>query len=218
VIWLRPTASLTAWLQGNGRGLRIAPGKRDLLVLDHVGNCARLGHPLTVHEWTLDGRTKRDRDAAPSVKVCPACFSCMPSARSVCPDCGHEFVVERREMEHVDGELVELPAHGRFMIGDKVAICNVRNSDYTVVSILSDDEVELKWPDLRNLVGGIYPCKTKDLILIDRPGADPRREQAQANTLEDLIAIGRRRNMKNPIGWARHVMAARGAKRGRVVA
>jgi hypothetical protein len=98
------------------------------------------------------------------------------------------------------------------MIGDKVAICNVRNNDYTVVSILSDDEVELKWPDSRNHVGGIYPCKTEYLILIDRPGADPRREQAQASTLEDLIAIGKRRGMKNPRGWARHVMAARQAK------
>jgi len=108
VIWLRPTASLTAWLQGNGRGLRIAPGKTDLLVLDHVGNCARLGHPLQVHEWTLDGRAKRERDQAPSVKVCPSCFCAMASAARECPECGHEFVPERRELQHVDGELVEL--------------------------------------------------------------------------------------------------------------
>ena len=158
VIWLRPTASLTAWLQGNGRGLRIAPGKADLLVLDHVGNCQRLGHPLQAHEWSLDGRTKRDRQAAPSVRVCPRCFSAMPSGRPVCPDCGHEFTPERRELQTVDGELVEVQRR------------------------------------------------------------EAKREQSQASTLEDLIQIGTRRGMKNPRGWARHVLAARGAKRARVAA
>jgi DNA repair protein RadD len=152
VIWLRPTSSLTAWLQGNGRGLRIAPGKRDLLILDHVGNCARLGHPLMVHEWSLDGRMRGDREKAPSVKVCPKCFSAMPSAKPICPDCGHEFVAERRELVHVDGELEEITTVSR------------------------------------------------------------KREQARATTLQDLIQVGQRRNMKNPVGWARHVMAARETK------
>ena len=109
VIWLRPTSSLTAWLQGNGRGLRIAPGKRDLLILDHVGNCTRLGHPLTVHDWTLDGLRKRDREAAPSVKVCPQCFSTSISTAQVCRDCGHVFAPpERRELRQVEGELQEI--------------------------------------------------------------------------------------------------------------
>ena len=44
---------------------------------------------------------------------------------------------------------------------------------------------------------------------------DSKREQAQANTLDELIAIGRRRNMKNPAGWARHVMAARSLRSGK---
>jgi DNA repair protein RadD len=152
IVWLRPTSSLTAWLQGNGRGLRIAPGKRDLLILDHVGNCARLGHPLMVHEWSLDGRMRGDREKAPSVKVCPKCFSAMPSAKPLCPDCGHEFVAERRELLHVDGELEEITTVSR------------------------------------------------------------KREQARATTLQDLIQVGQRRNMKNPVGWARHVMAARETK------
>jgi DNA repair protein RadD len=39
-----------------------------------------------------------------------------------------------------------------------------------------------------------------------------KREQARAFTLQDLIQIGQRRNMKNPVGWARHVMAARQTK------
>ena len=156
VIWLRPTQSLTAWLQGNGRGLRCAPGKADLLILDHVGNSARLGHPLTVHDWTLEGRVKRQRDAAPSIKVCPACFCALPSGRPSCPECGHTFAPERRELVHVEGELQELQQrHQR------------------------------------------------------------RAEQSSARTLADLVAIGKARGMQRPHAWARHVLAAREAKRGR---
>jgi superfamily II DNA or RNA helicase len=222
VIWLRPTASLTAWLQGNGRGLRIAPGKADLLVLDHVGNCQRLGHPLQAHEWSLDGRTKRDRQAAPSVRVCPRCFSAMPSAKQVCPDCGYEFTPERRELQTVDGELVEVQESREIKVGSYVTV--------------NDRDMESKYPGewrVSQLTAGLEaafvtkisagdPCgdghwlKIKRLRLVSRP--DHRREQATASTLEDLIQIGTRRGMKNPRGWARHVLAARGAKRGRVLA
>jgi DNA repair protein RadD len=156
VIWLRPTQSLTAWLQGNGRGLRIAPGKSDLLVLDHVGNCGRLDHPLAVHEWSLDGRRKRTREKALSVKVCPKCFAAMSSQASKCGECGHRFAVERRELMTVDGNLVEV---------DRDAVARAR-----------------------------------------------KREQGSAQTLEELIEVGRRRGMKSPRGWARHVLAARQTK------
>jgi hypothetical protein len=41
---------------------------------------------------------------------------------------------------------------------------------------------------------------------------EAKREQAQATTVEQLVALGKQRRMKNPHGWARHVMAARQAK------
>jgi superfamily II DNA or RNA helicase len=156
-ILLRPTQSVSLHLQMIGRCLRPQPGKT-AVVLDHVGNYQRLGHHLEEREWTLDGRMVRAKDAAPSVKVCPKCFAAMASAARLCPECGHEFVPERRELQHVDGELVEL------------------------------QQVER------------------------------RREQATAGTLEELIAVGQRRGMKNPAGWARHVHRARQAKRQGVVA
>jgi superfamily II DNA or RNA helicase len=113
VIWLRPTQSLTAWLQGNGRGLRVAPGKSDLLILDHVNNCRRLDHPLVSHEWNLDGKRKRQADKAPSVKVCPQCFAAMASQAKQCGECGHTFAAEVRELQQVEGELVEVAARER---------------------------------------------------------------------------------------------------------
>jgi superfamily II DNA or RNA helicase len=150
-ILLRPTQSLSLHLQMIGRCLRPQEGKQ-AVILDHVGNTQRLGHHLEEREWTLEGVTKRDRQAAPSVRVCPKCFAAMPSAKQICPDCGHEFQPERRELVHVDGELVEVQRR------------------------------------------------------------EAKREQGQAQTLEQLVDIGKRRGMKNPRGWARHVMAARQAK------
>jgi DNA repair protein RadD len=107
-ILLRPTASVGLHLQMIGRCLRPQPGKT-AVVLDHVGNTLRLGHHLEERDWTLDGLRKRDREAAPSVKVCPTCFATSPSAAQVCRDCGHVFAPpERRELKQVDGELQEI--------------------------------------------------------------------------------------------------------------
>jgi len=150
-ILLRPTQSVSLHLQMIGRCLRPQDGKT-AVILDHVGNTQRLGHHLEEREWSLEGTAKKDREKAPSVKVCPQCFSAMASAKPTCPDCGHQFVPERRELEHVEGELVELQRR------------------------------------------------------------EARREQATATTLEQLIDVGKRRGMKNPRGWARHVLAARQAK------
>ncbi|AZB50544.1 hypothetical protein [Synechococcus phage S-H1] len=113
-ILLRPTQSVGLHLQMIGRCLRPAPGKPPAVVLDHVGNTLRLGHHLEERDWSLDGERKiRDREKAPSVKVCPQCFAAMASRVSVCDECGHEFAPERRELETVDGELVELQAVAR---------------------------------------------------------------------------------------------------------
>ena len=45
------------------------------------------------------------------------------------------------------------------------------------------------------------------------PAQDFRNERARSQSLEDLIRVGQARGMKNPRGWAAHVIAAREAKR-----
>jgi DNA repair protein RadD len=106
-ILLRPTQSVSLHLQMIGRCLRPS-GEKVAVVLDHVGNTQRLGHHLEDREWSLDGVKKRQRDSAPSVKICPRCFAAMSSQARVCPECGHEFQPERRELQHVEGQLVEV--------------------------------------------------------------------------------------------------------------
>jgi ribosomal protein L40E len=95
-----------------GRCLRPS-GDKVAVVLDHVGNTLRLGHHLEEREWSLDGTPKRDREKAASVKVCPVCFAANPTGAQFCCECRHQFRAEVREIEQVDGELVELAARQR---------------------------------------------------------------------------------------------------------
>jgi hypothetical protein len=61
---------------------------QDAVVLDHVGNTLRLGHHLEERDWTLDGLRKRDREAAPSVKVCPSASPPHLAPRRYAPTAG----------------------------------------------------------------------------------------------------------------------------------
>jgi DNA repair protein RadD len=111
-IMLRPTQSVGLHLQMIGRCLRPS-GDKVAVILDHVGNTLRLGHHLEDRDWSLDGVKKRDREKAPSVKVCPVCFAANPANAQICVECRHEFRSEVRELRVVDGELVELAARAR---------------------------------------------------------------------------------------------------------
>jgi hypothetical protein len=48
---------------------------------------------------------------------------------------------------------------------------------------------------------------------VQRLRVEAKRAQAAAQTLEDLIAEGQRRGLKNPSGWAWHIHQARQKKR-----
>ena len=113
VQWLRPTQSLIIWMQGVGRGLRPAPGKDRLLLLDHVGNVHRHGLPDDPREWSLEGRKKGKRKAneEPDVAIhqCQSCYAVFRPGPSECPKCG-EPVKQKpsRELQVVEGELEKI--------------------------------------------------------------------------------------------------------------
>jgi superfamily II DNA or RNA helicase len=110
-ILLRPTDSLGLHLQQVGRVLRPCPGKPYAVINDHVGNTLRHGLPTDPREWSLEGRPKgkarKPSDAIP-IRICPACFSAIPSTANPCPECGHEVEQARRKLVTVEGDLREL--------------------------------------------------------------------------------------------------------------
>ena len=90
IVLLRPTLSPGLYLQMLGRGLRIAEGKKNCLVLDFAGNIDRHGPISSVRPPSKKGT---NGDGVPPMKVCPKCLEVLPSSTMVCPSCGHEFPV-----------------------------------------------------------------------------------------------------------------------------
>lgn len=109
-IMLRPTKSLSLYLQQAGRAIRISPGKEKTIILDHAGNTAVHGFIDEHREWVLtdgDSRKAKAGEAAPTVRSCPECFA-MHRPMPICPKCGHEYKVKGRKIEQKEGELVQM--------------------------------------------------------------------------------------------------------------
>ena len=91
LVMLRPTQSVSLYIQACGRGIRYSPNKENCLVLDFAGNVARLGCindpvPLKKKKQKVSGELGN----AP-VKVCPKCHTYVPASANVCPCCNYEF-------------------------------------------------------------------------------------------------------------------------------
>lgn len=85
----RPTKSVALYLQQVGRGLRPAPGKKELIVLDHAGNSIVHGLPGAPRRWTLDGAGSGGTpNARRMAAFCPGCASIVRRARPTCRSCG----------------------------------------------------------------------------------------------------------------------------------
>jgi len=91
VALLRPTASPVLHVQMIGRGLRVADGKENCLVLDFAGNIERLGPINDVHV----AEKKKGERGEPPVKKCPQCKTHNIAASRKCYVCGYEFPVVR---------------------------------------------------------------------------------------------------------------------------
>lgn len=86
IIWLRPTQSPVLYVQGAGRGLRIAEGKQNCLWVDFSDTTERLG-PVDGIRGRKRGRKKLD--AVAPFAVCGNCGNQVrPASAMECPDCG----------------------------------------------------------------------------------------------------------------------------------
>lgn len=119
VILLRPTESLTLFIQQTMRAMRYQPNKQ-AIIIDHVGNYSRHGLPNTEHDWHehFKGSNKKSTSSnSVPIKECPTCFGVVESAYTICPYCGSEFpkeeaqelsVDESAELEEVTNEMITL--------------------------------------------------------------------------------------------------------------
>ena len=103
-ILLRPTKSLTLYIQQSMRCMRYQPGKR-AVIIDHVGNYSRFGLPDDDRTWSLEPKqTKTDGTGQAPIKECVECYRVLPAGLSVCPYCGYAFPAGRKELEEIREE------------------------------------------------------------------------------------------------------------------
>lgn len=116
IVLARPTKSIPLHIQMLGRGLRPAPGKERCMVLDNAGNVRRLGTAEDDYEWSLatnhrvqdhssfEKGTGERKDKPVQCAQCQHIFRRSP----VCPNCGWQIPAPKRDVKHVDADLVEI--------------------------------------------------------------------------------------------------------------
>lgn len=109
-ILLRPTKSLTLFIQQSMRCIRYKPGKQ-AIIIDHVGNVKLHGLPDADREWTLEGKPKRKgqkrENEEKSVVICRDCFATLPANTAICPFCGYKFR-DRNPAQDKQAQLVKI--------------------------------------------------------------------------------------------------------------
>ena len=91
---VRATQSTSLYQQIVGRGMRIADGKTDCLVLDYGGNVARHG---PVDDVKIKEATNGKGNGTAPVKTCQNCFAQQPISAQVCSECDTEFPPQERK-------------------------------------------------------------------------------------------------------------------------
>lgn len=124
VILLRPTLSLSLYIQQSMRCLRPGLNKR-AVIYDLVGNVYRHGMPTESRKWTLTKKNRiRNKSGEPDIIVrrCKRCYLIYSGTDQICPYCGHHNGQTRKQIEQSrEIELQQIKklnrARGRIQVG-----------------------------------------------------------------------------------------------------
>jgi DNA repair protein RadD len=119
IVFLRATNSVSLFVQAAGRGLRLAPGKTDCLMVDCAGNFERFGQiekprlpkgkkkvdPEDLEAFLAEQGIALLKEEAPQ-KTCVACGVKTYAAATKCAECGHVFF-NHSSYAMTDAELAE---------------------------------------------------------------------------------------------------------------
>jgi len=111
VMLVRPTQSVTLYIQQSMRCMRYLPGKR-AIIYDFVGNAYRHGLPTDDREWSLTGRTHtQNKSGEPDItaRQCGKCYRVYSGIKPICPYCGYDNGQTRAEIKaDTEAELVKI--------------------------------------------------------------------------------------------------------------
>lgn len=128
VIMLRPTKSLTLYIQQSMRCMRYKQGKQ-AVIIDHVGNYARHGMPDQDRQWNLKPKKKSSEgledDISDHLTTCENCFATFTTydengeKRLFCPECGAELPQKHNKTEIDESKETELVEIVGFTVNTK---------------------------------------------------------------------------------------------------
>lgn len=109
---LRPTLSLTLYIQQACRCLTPTEGKK-AIIIDYVNNVQRHGLPTMDRQWSLNKKVKEysneNEDGTLKIRVCQECFSTFETA-PICPYCGAIYEttpIEIQNMKEIELKKIE---------------------------------------------------------------------------------------------------------------
>jgi DNA repair protein RadD len=206
---LRPTKSLALQMQKWGRVLRKKP--EPALIFDHANNVYEHGYPDDERQWTLKDRDRKEggdrAEQEVKARTCPQCwYTSRPT--QVCPNCGFVHPVESREIEEVDGELVELqrgPPKARnhqeaLILAEKLGL---KNYDDWAMTVTHDDE--WRYRAYVNAASAIQDAGSGHLAAVKK---EKRMEVGRAKTLAEIRTIAKERGYSS--GWIWHQARLKG--------
>jgi DNA repair protein RadD len=120
LVLARPTKQMGLYRQMIGRGMRQAPGKSDVLILDHAGAVFEHGFAEEPVTWTLDPDRRainpvhaaRGQHGAPALTTCPECKAVRLEGRP-CGVCGWRPQPKAKPVEVAEGDLAAVDRNRR---------------------------------------------------------------------------------------------------------
>lgn len=170
VIMLRPTQSLSLYLQFAMRSMNPRSGKR-AIIIDHVNNVERFGLPTIDRQWILGGRDEHSKSSngspIKSVTVCSKCFSTFYRKGDNCPFCGAELGKEKIIETDESIKLKKVEANKRVALVKQIVEDNAAKAvaDKTPAELTSYAEIKA-YAKLHDYKPGwaYYQAKMKGLI------------------------------------------------------
>lgn len=107
VIMLRPTQSLSLFIQQSMRGMRYKPNKTSIII-DHVDNISIHGLPDSKREWSLKVKKKNSERNEVKVRQCDNCYGVYLTELQECPLCGFKPEIKVAESNYEIDEAAEL--------------------------------------------------------------------------------------------------------------
>lgn len=145
---VRATKSPGLYVQMVGRGMRLADGKKDCLLLDYGANVERHG-PVTKVRTPKEPGSRGKTGEAP-VKMCPSCFAEAPVGALRCLHCDYawperEVTVEKKAstLDPMGGSVVEPQRHDVADVRARVHVSKSSGKNTVCFDFLNEDGIPI---------------------------------------------------------------------------